>query len=129
MKGFDFEEERIKQEITRLNAKRVLLQMPEGLKPEAPRLAKIVEKAGALPIISGNPCYGACDLATTEAESLDADLVIHFGHAKLLKHEKVQTLYLEARATLNVEAAERKPWRAPSKLSENGERKTEKRSW
>ena len=104
MKGFDFEEERIKQEITRLNAKRVLLQMPEGLKPEAPRLAKLVEKAGALPIISGDPCYGACDLATAEAESLGADLIIHFGHAKLLKHEKVPTLYLEARATLTVDA-------------------------
>jgi 2-(3-amino-3-carboxypropyl)histidine synthase len=105
MKGFDFEEERIKQEITSLNAKRVLLQMPEGLKPEAPRLAKLVEKAGALPIISADPCYGACDLATSEAESLDADLIIHFGHAKLLKHEKVPTLYLEARATLTVDAA------------------------
>ena len=105
MKGFDFEEERIKQEITRLNAKRVLLQMPEGLKPEAPRLAKLVEKTGALPIISADPCYGACDLATSEAESLDADLIIHFGHAKLLKHEKVPTLYLEARATLPVDAA------------------------
>ena len=43
MKGFDFEEERIKQEITKLGAKRVLLQLPEGLKPEGPRLAKIVE--------------------------------------------------------------------------------------
>jgi 2-(3-amino-3-carboxypropyl)histidine synthase len=105
MKGFDFEEEHIKQEITRLNAKRVLLQMPEGLKPEAPRIAKLVEKAGALPIISADPCYGACDLATSEAEILDADLIIHFGHAKLLKHEKVPTLYLEARATLPVDAA------------------------
>lgn len=105
MKGFDFEEERIKQEIARLNAKRVLLQMPEGLKPEAPRLAKLVEKTGALPIISADPCYGACDLATSEAESLGADLIIHFGHAKLLKHEKVPTLYLEARATLTVDAA------------------------
>ncbi len=105
MKGFDFEEERIKQEITHLNGKRVLLQMPEGLKPEAPRLAKLVEKAGALPIISADPCYGACDLATAEAENLDADLIIHFGHAKLLKHEKVPTLYLEARATLTVDAA------------------------
>ncbi len=105
MKGFDFEEERMKQEITRLNAKRVLLQLPEGLKPEAPRLAKIVEKAGALPIVSADPCYGACDLATAEAESLGADLLIHFGHAKLLKHEKVSTLYLEARATLPVDAA------------------------
>ena len=56
-------------------------------------------------IISADPCYGACDLATAEAESLGADLIVHFGHAKLLKHEKVPTLYLEARATLPVEAA------------------------
>ncbi|MCW4018697.1 MAG: diphthamide biosynthesis enzyme Dph2 [Candidatus Bathyarchaeota archaeon] len=105
MKGFDFEEERLKQEITRLNAKRVLLQMPEGLKPEAPRITKLVEKSGALPIVSADPCYGACDLATAEAESLDADLLVHFGHAKMLKHEKVPTLYLEARATQVVDKA------------------------
>ena len=105
MKGFDFEEERIRQEIARLGAKRVLLQLPEGLKPEAPRLAKLVEKAGALAIVSADPCYGACDLATSEAEALDVDLLIHFGHSKLLKHEKVPTLYLEARATLPVDSA------------------------
>ena len=105
MKGFDFEEERIKQEITRLGAKRVLLQLPEGLKPDAPRLAKIVEKAGALPIVSADPCYGACDLATSEAEALGVDLLIHYGHAKLLKHEKVPTVYLEVRATVPVNAA------------------------
>jgi 2-(3-amino-3-carboxypropyl)histidine synthase len=105
MKGFDFEEERIKQEIKRLNAKRVLLQLPEGLKPEAPRLAKLVERAGALPIVSADPCYGACDLATSEAETLCADLILHFGHAKLLKHEKIPTIYLEARANLPVDVA------------------------
>jgi 2-(3-amino-3-carboxypropyl)histidine synthase len=105
LKGFDFEEERIKQEISRLNAKRVLIQMPEGLKPEAPRLVKLVEKAGVQAIISADPCYGACDLATSEAETFGADLLLHFGHAKLLKHEKVPTLYLEARATLPVDAA------------------------
>ena len=105
MKGFDFEEERLKQEISKVNAKCVLLQLPEGLKPEAPRLAKIVEAAGALPIISGDPCYGACDLATSEAETLGVDLIVHFGHAKLLRHEKIPTLYMEARATLPVETA------------------------
>jgi 2-(3-amino-3-carboxypropyl)histidine synthase len=105
---FDFEEERLKQEIVKLGAKRVLIQLPEGLKSEAPRLAKIVEKVGALPIISADPCYGACDLATSEAESLDADLIVHYGHAKLLKYEKVPTIYIEARATINVaEAVER----------------------
>jgi 2-(3-amino-3-carboxypropyl)histidine synthase len=105
MKGFDFEEERIKQEIVKLGAKRVLLQLPEGLKPEGPRLAKMIERTGALPIVSADPCYGACDVATAEAESLGVDLIIHFGHAKLVKHEQVPTVYVEARATVTVDEA------------------------
>ncbi len=105
MKNFDLEEERVKQEILRLGAKRVLLQFPEGLKPEAPRLAKTVEKTGALPIVSADPCYGACDLATEAAESLGADLIVHYGHAKLLRHEPIPTIYVEARATVNISEA------------------------
>ena len=105
MKGFDFEEESIKQEIAKLGAKRVLLQLPEGLKPEGPRLAKIIERTGVLPIISADPCYGTCDLATAEAEGLGIDLIIHFGHAKLVKHEQVPTVYVEARATVTVDDA------------------------
>jgi 2-(3-amino-3-carboxypropyl)histidine synthase len=105
MKGFDFEEERIEQEIAKLGAKRVLLQLPEGLKPEGPRLAKIIEETGALPIISADPCYGACDLATAEAERLGIDLIIHFGHAKLVEHEQIPTVYVEARATVTVDNA------------------------
>jgi len=105
MKQFDFEEERVKQEILKLEAKRVLIQLPEGLKPEAPRLVKIIEKFGALPIVSADPCYGACDLATAEAESLGVDLIIHYGHSKLLRYERVPTIYVEARATMNVNDA------------------------
>lgn len=105
MKFFDLEEERVKREIRELGAKRVLVQLPEGLKPEAMRLAKVIEKTGALPIISADPCYGACDLAAVDAESLGADLLIHYGHAKILKHERVPTIYIEARATVNVEDA------------------------
>ncbi|MEM2952909.1 MAG: diphthamide biosynthesis enzyme Dph2 [Candidatus Bathyarchaeia archaeon] len=105
MKPFDLEEERVKQEIAKLGAKRVLIQLPQGLKNEGLRLAKIVEKTGALPMVSADPCYGACDLATAEAESVGADLVVHYGHSKLLKYEKVPTIYVEARATLNVDEA------------------------
>jgi 2-(3-amino-3-carboxypropyl)histidine synthase len=103
MKGFDFEEERIKREIQILGAKRVLLQLPEGLKPEGPRLAAVVERAGALPIVSADPCYGACDLAVDEAEPLGVDLIVHFGHARMLKHEKVSTVYVEARSGMAVD--------------------------
>jgi 2-(3-amino-3-carboxypropyl)histidine synthase len=99
MKNFDFEEERVRQEILRLGAKRVFLQLPEGLKPEATRLAKVIEKSGALPIVSADPCYGACDLPTAE------DLIVHYGHGKLVKHERVPTLYVEARATVNISEA------------------------
>ena len=71
-------------------------------------MATIVEKTGALPIISADPCYGACDMATAEAETLGADLILHFGHAKMMKHEKVPTVYLEARAGVNIEEAVQK---------------------
>lgn len=104
MQKFDFEEERVRQEILELGAKRVLIQLPEGLKSEAPRLANNIEKLGVLPIVSVDPCYGACDLATIEAENLDVNLVIHYGHSKLLKYERVPTIYIETRATLNVDA-------------------------
>lgn len=120
MKKFDFEEERIKREIIRLGAKRVLIQLPEGLKPEGPSLAKIVEKTGALPIVSADPCYGACDLAMAEAESLGADLIIHYGHAKLVKHEQVPTIYVEARATIPVEDVVEKALPMLEKLSRIG---------
>ena len=120
MKGFDFEEERIKQEITKFGAKRVLLQLPEGLKPEGPCLAKIVEKSGALPIISADPCYGACDVAVNEAEILGVDLILHFGHSRLVKHKKVPTLYFEARATVTVEKAVKKSLRLLSNYGKIG---------
>ena len=105
MKNFDFEEERVKQAIGKLGAKRVLIQLPEGLKPEAPNIAKAIEKLGVQPVISADPCYGACDLAIAEAESLGADLLVHYGHSKLVKYERVPTLYVEARAVIPVNSA------------------------
>jgi 2-(3-amino-3-carboxypropyl)histidine synthase len=105
MRQFDIEEERVKREILKLGARRVLIQLPEGLKPEACHIAKIVEKSGALPIVSADPCYGACDLPTSEAESLGVDLIVHYGHSKMVKYERVPTIYIEARASLDVDAA------------------------
>jgi 2-(3-amino-3-carboxypropyl)histidine synthase len=43
-------------------------------------------------------------LAIAEAESLGTDLIIHYGHTKLVKYERVPTLYIEARATLKVDS-------------------------
>ncbi|MGE5554887.1 MAG: diphthamide biosynthesis enzyme Dph2 [Methanocella sp.] len=105
MPSFDFEEQRIIEEIRRLNAKRVLLQMPQGLKPQATGLAQIVEEAGAVAIISSDPCYGACDIALFDAEAVGADLVVHFGHARMVPDHKPPALYIETHAKIPLEPA------------------------
>jgi len=105
---FDLEEKRLSKEIGKRGAKRVLIQLPEGLKTEGPRLAAIAEKAGALAVVSADPCYGACDLATLDAKSLDADLIIHYGHSKMVEQEQVPTVYLEAKAKVRVKEAVKK---------------------
>ncbi len=105
MAKFDFEENRVLSEIRGRGAKRVLIQLPEGLKREGPRLAAVVEKVGVDPIVSADPCYGACDLATRDAKRLDVDLIIHYGHSGMMKQEGVETLFFEARSGAGVKAA------------------------
>jgi len=103
--SFDLEEKRLKAEIEKRKPKIVLLQLPEGLKPEAHRLAKVIEEVGALPIISSDPCYGACDLAVYEAKILGADLIIHYGHTPMIMNSGVETIYVEAKAEIGIKEA------------------------
>ena len=62
-------------------ATRIALQFPEGLKRNASGVASALRDAGFFVVISGDPCYGACDLATGLLEIVD--LVVHFGHSPL----------------------------------------------
>lgn len=104
----DLEERRLEREVRSRNAKMVLIQLPEGLKVHGPRLAAAVEKAGALAIVSADPCYGACDLASVEANRLGVDLLAHYGHSEMAQYppEHVPpTLYIEARADCSVKEA------------------------
>jgi len=108
MSSFNLEEKRLKREVIKRKAKRVLLQLPEGLKPEAAKLARVIEDAGATPIILGEPCYGACDLALEEAKALKADLIVHYGHSPLIMQNEVPTVYFPAKAKVRVAGVIRK---------------------
>jgi 2-(3-amino-3-carboxypropyl)histidine synthase len=103
--SFDLEETRIREEIKKRKPKIVFLQLPEGLKPVAPRLASIVEEAGALPIVSSDPCYGACDLPISEAKLLEADLIVHYGHTPMTLNTELTVVYIEARAKIGIKEA------------------------
>jgi 2-(3-amino-3-carboxypropyl)histidine synthase len=60
---------------------RIALQFPEGLKRQAADLASDLKSAGFGVIVSGDPCYGACDLALDMVTEGQADVLVHFGHA------------------------------------------------
>jgi 2-(3-amino-3-carboxypropyl)histidine synthase len=60
-------------------ARRVALQFPEGLKRRAPEMALGLREAGFEVMVSGDPCYGACDLPLPALAI--ADVLIHVGHA------------------------------------------------
>jgi 2-(3-amino-3-carboxypropyl)histidine synthase len=92
--------------IQRSGAKRVGLQAPEGLKRMLPALAMRIEKrTGAEVMISGDPCYGACDLDMGLCS--DVDVLIHLGHAELGLGEgdRAKVVYIEARMPQELSAA------------------------
>ncbi|HVN65042.1 MAG TPA: diphthamide biosynthesis enzyme Dph2 [Methanomicrobiales archaeon] len=66
-------------DLRKRGARRVALQFPEGLKRRAPEMALRLREAGFEVIVSGDPCYGACDLPLP-AMAL-ADVLVHVGHA------------------------------------------------
>ena len=68
-------------------AKRVALQFPAGLKRRAAEWTCTLRDAGFDVIISGDPCYGACDLALGTLAS--ADVLVHVGHAPVDTQDQV----------------------------------------
>lgn len=99
-----FDLEKIVAVIGERQAKVVGLQFPEGLKRQGPDLAKAVEaKTGVSVIISGDPCYGACDF--DEGLLGMVDVLFHFGHSRLLEDDRI--VYMEYYHDADVEAAVR----------------------
>jgi 2-(3-amino-3-carboxypropyl)histidine synthase len=93
---YTFQEDNLIHELNAKKPKRVLLQLPEGLKPKALDLAKLIqEKTSSEVIISGEPLWGACDVAVAEAKTLNCDMILIYGHTKFAE-TKFPILYFEA---------------------------------
>jgi len=98
---YDLELQRVKDEIARRGSRRVLLQLPDGLRPHAYRLAAEIRATGAQVILSGDSCYGACDLASRQAEEVGADLLVHYGHSGMVGASPVPVVYVSARVDVD----------------------------
>jgi 2-(3-amino-3-carboxypropyl)histidine synthase len=67
--------------------KRVALQFPAGLKRRAAEYTSALREESFDVIVSGDPCYGACDLALGTLDH--ADVLVHIGHAPVDERERV----------------------------------------
>ncbi len=77
------------EEIKKRKAKKIILQLPEGLKTKLVSVSQELEqKTNAEIITSISPIFGACDLAIEELQKFDADLIVHIGHNEFFKFNK-----------------------------------------
>jgi 2-(3-amino-3-carboxypropyl)histidine synthase len=80
---FDFDLDRVIDLIKRSDARTVGLQFPEGFKRQAFSIVKeLQDKTEAFVLVSGNPCFGACDIDMVLNSSVD--ILFHFGHSELM---------------------------------------------
>ena len=101
---YDLELERVVSEIKKREADKVLLQLPDGMRPFAYQLVDAIEKSTeATVFLSGDSCYGACDIALTQAKQLDVDLIVHYGHTPMVKHPEMPVIYVHASIDVDVD--------------------------
>jgi 2-(3-amino-3-carboxypropyl)histidine synthase len=94
--------ERVIRRINSKDAKTVGLQFPEGLKMQAVSIARTIEsETDATVIISGDPCFGACDVSDYKMKG-SVDLIVHYGHTPLPLKYEVPTMFVEAFANIDM---------------------------
>ncbi|HIP63332.1 MAG TPA: diphthamide biosynthesis enzyme Dph2 [Archaeoglobus profundus] len=70
-----------------LNAKRIGIQLPNGLKHLSNDISTYFEEKGYEVIISGSGCYGACDIDLDLLKEVDA--LLHFVHTPIFEFKNV----------------------------------------
>jgi len=87
---WDYELDRIVEAVEERDAETVGLQFPEGLKRRGPAVADDLRELlddGVTVMMSGQPCYGACDLDTYLMKR--TDVFVHFGHSPMKESDSI----------------------------------------
>ncbi len=99
---FNFQKQKLREELKKINPKKVLVQLPEGIKQEAFSIKKTIQSMNIQVIFSGETCWGACALAIDEAQKAKCDAIVHFGHSEFFKQNKIPVIYIEVIDQLNI---------------------------
>lgn len=91
------EDKEIFDDLRGLKARRVAIQLPDGLKTKAIEIADQYVREGFEPVVFSDPCYGACDLLDHEAKLLGCDAVVQLGHSAFRLKTELPYLFQEVR--------------------------------
>jgi 2-(3-amino-3-carboxypropyl)histidine synthase len=100
---FNFQKQKLREELKKIKPKRVLVQLPEGIKQDAFDIKKTIQSMNIEVVFSGETCWGACALAIDEAKKSKCDAIVHFGHSEFFKQNKIPVIYIEVIDQLNLE--------------------------
>lgn len=103
--NYHFEIPKTIHRIRSLGAKKVALQMPEGLLLFATTISDIIVQfcPGTETLIMGDVTYGACCIDDYTARALGCDLLVHYAHSCLIPVDvtKIKTLYVFVDITID----------------------------
>lgn len=105
IKGYEIDLEKAVKKIKENCYNNVLLQVPEGLKNHFSSYVDFIEKnTNASVFISGDPCFGPCDILDCGLNQMSIDFIIQIGHLPIpnLKKRVIPTLFLNAKSNLNI---------------------------
>ncbi|TFK67322.1 diphthamide biosynthesis protein [Pluteus cervinus] len=101
-----YEIQRTTSEIVNGDFKRIALQFPDELLhdsvPIYRRLSSLVGSGRELYVLA-DTSYGSCCVDEVAAQHVDAELIIHYGHACMSQHSRLPVLYVFGRKNIDVE--------------------------
>lgn len=102
--NYNFEIHKCVWNIRKHNAKRVALQMPEGLLIYSMIISDILEQfCNVETVVMGDVSYGACCIDDYTARALDCDFIIHYAHLCLVPIDITRIKVLYVFVTINID--------------------------
>ncbi|KAK6465316.1 putative diphthamide synthesis protein-domain-containing protein [Scheffersomyces coipomensis] len=102
--NYNFEIHKTVWNIRKHEAKRVALQMPEGLLMYSLIISDILEQFCQIEtVVMGDVSYGACCIDDYTARSLDCDFIVHYAHSCLVPIDITSIKVLYIFVTINID--------------------------
>lgn len=105
---YSFEKNRILEWLRSEKVEKVLLQLPDGIKPYIRELVDFLENKGFSVYVSGSHTWGGCDIAFNEAIDMGINHIIHIGHhgpVRISDFRGIKVLFIPGYYRIDVERA------------------------